>query len=81
MENFCEKCRKCEKSCPTQAIYPKKQPSIENIPGINQTRTCIDREKCYPQFSKTLGCSICMKVCPFSQGDNIYYTIKENFLN
>lgn len=81
IEDFCEKCRRCEKSCPTQAIYSKKQPSIENIPGINQTRTCIDREKCYPQFSETLGCSICMKVCPFSQGDYIYYTIKENFLN
>ncbi len=34
---------------------------------INQTITCIDRIKCFPQFSKTLGCSICIKVCPFSK--------------
>lgn len=81
IEDFCKKCRKCEKACPTQAIYSEKQPAIENVPGIYQTRTCIDRLKCYPQFNKTLGCSICIKVCPFSQGDKNYYKIKKALKN
>ena len=79
IEEFCNICRKCEKSCPTQAIYSKKKTSIKDVSSLGQTRTCIDRNKCYPQFNKTLGCSICMKVCPFSQGDNSYYKIKEKF--
>ncbi len=76
IENFCETCRKCERACPVQAIHHERQPGIENIPGIDQTRTCIDRLKCYPQFSRTLGCSICIKVCPFSRGNDSYHTIQ-----
>lgn len=79
MEDFCKTCRKCEKSCPSQAIYSEKKPAIQNIPDINQTRTCIDRTKCFPYFSKTMGCSICLKVCPFSKGGDTYNNIKKAF--
>lgn len=78
IEEFCKTCRKCQRSCPTKAIYSEKQPGIQNIPGINQTRTCIDRLKCYPQFIKTPGCGICIKVCPFSQGENSYEKIRRS---
>lgn len=76
IESFCKTCRRCEKACPVQAIYPEKKPGIQNVPGIQQTRTCIDRLKCFPQFNKTLGCSICLKVCPFSKGNGSYEKIK-----
>ena len=81
IEDFCRNCRRCEKSCPTQAIYSEKQPTIQDIPGINQTRTCIDRLKCYEYFSKTLGCSICLRVCPFSKGEEAYQKLKNNLEN
>ena len=78
IEEYCKSCRKCEKACPPQAIYSKEKIGIQNIEGINQTMTCIDRIKCFPQFSKTLGCSICIKVCPFSKGADSYLKIKNS---
>jgi len=79
IEEFCSRCKKCQKACPTQAIYSERKPGIQNIPGITQTKTCIDRIKCFPEFSKTLGCSICIKVCPFSQGEKSYDKIRNAF--
>ncbi len=52
IEDFCNICRKCEKACPPQAIYSNKKTSTKNVSGLCQTRTCIDRTKCYPQFNK-----------------------------
>lgn len=80
IEEFCRNCKKCQRSCPTQAIYPEKKISIQNVPGIHQTRTCIDRKKCFPQFNRTLGCSICIKTCPFSQGDSSYGKIRDRIM-
>ena len=79
IEEFCKSCMKCEKACPPQAIYSTKKIGIQNIEGINQTSTCIDRIKCFPQFSRTLGCSICIKVCPFSKGADSYSKVKSSF--
>lgn len=69
IEQYCEKCGLCQKNCPANAIYAKKQIAIPNVAGIGAMRTCIDREKCFPYFNRTLGCSICLKVCPFSNGN------------
>lgn len=79
IENFCSECKKCERSCPANAIYHEKHVSAINVPGIGETRTCIDRAKCFPQFNATLGCSICVKVCPFSQGEGSYSKIKSAY--
>ena len=76
IENFCKNCGKCERSCPVGAIYNKGIKTFDNVVGIGETRTCIDREKCFPQFNKTLGCSICISVCPFSKGNGIYEKLK-----
>lgn len=81
IEEFCKTCKRCQKSCPPQAIYSEKQSGIQGISGINQTTTCIDRLKCKPYFNKTLGCSVCIKVCPFSQGAKSYDSIKKAFHN
>ena len=36
----------------------------------------IDREKCFPYFFKTVGCSVCIKVCPFAKGKQAYEKLK-----
>jgi len=76
IEEFCDICRRCQKACPTGAIYEHKTYSNETINGVGPIRTCIDREKCYPYFNQTLGCSICVKICPFSKGNGIYKRLK-----
>lgn len=76
IEEYCKLCGKCKKACPAQAIYDEKIISIKNVPGIGATRTCIDLTKCRPYFNKTLGCSVCVKTCPFSQGTSNYDKLK-----
>lgn len=63
IRDYCKTCGACVKACPGQAILPfdKKIKSsdgkyLQNIIG----------EKCFPYFFKYHGCSICLKVCPFS---------------
>ena len=77
IEKYCESCRNCQKNCPAEAIYDERVISIENIQGIGATKTCIDREKCFPFFARSLGCSVCIKVCPFSGGSKIYQALKK----
>lgn len=77
IEKYCENCGLCQIKCPAQAIYSEKQIRIENVPGIGSMRTCIDREKCFPYFNATIGCSVCIKVCPFSKGEKIYNKLKK----
>ncbi len=77
IEEYCTTCKRCARKCPTEAITQEKVVSIDNIPGIGATITCIDREKCFPYFVATLGCSICVKVCPFSKGPDMYLKLKK----
>jgi len=77
IEMYCAICRRCEKECPTDAILTQNIHHNEKIEGIGPVRTCIDREKCYPYFNETLGCSICVKVCPFSRGMGSYEQLKK----
>ena len=76
IEDYCELCHICEKECPSQAVNSKKAVNVNNVPGIGAIRTCIDRRKCLETFSRTMGCSVCIKVCPFSRGDGTYEQIK-----
>ncbi|MFX1502872.1 MAG: 4Fe-4S double cluster binding domain-containing protein [Promethearchaeota archaeon] len=80
IEEQCKKCRICQKNCPTRAIQEKKTKNIDNIEVIGAMLTCIDREKCFPQFYKTAGCSICIKVCPFSAGPSAYEKLKSQIV-
>jgi len=77
IEKYCKTCGLCEINCPVQAIYPQRKISISNIPGFGDTRTCIDRAKCLPYFNETVGCSVCLKVCPFSNGQKTYDKLKK----
>ncbi len=78
IEEYCKTCNLCLKSCPANAIQEVKRIIIDNIPGIGAMRTCIEREKCFPYFLKTAGCSICIKVCPFSNGKQTYEKLKNS---
>ena len=78
IEQYCKTCGNCQKNCPTEAIYDEKIISIEGIAGIGALKTCIDKDKCFPYFGKTLGCSICIKVCPFSAGAKTYQVLKKS---
>lgn len=51
--NFCEKCGKCIKSCPGNAI-------TEEFDANGRARTVISKEACH-------GCTICMKECSFNK--------------
>ncbi|NVM52911.1 MAG: hypothetical protein HWN66_04350 [Candidatus Helarchaeota archaeon] len=64
IREYCETCGKCIKNCPTQAILPGNQ-KLKSPDGKYLQN--IDGDKCFPQFFKTHGCSICLKVCPFSE--------------
>lgn len=81
IEKYCKTCGLCQRSCPTQAIYTEKKMNIDKVEGIGSMRTCIDRKRCFPYFNKTLGCSICIKVCPFSKGQHIYKKLKKAIMD
>ncbi|WDV47616.1 4Fe-4S dicluster domain-containing protein [Clostridiaceae bacterium M8S5] len=76
INEFCKNCRTCERKCEANAIYTNK---IKN--DTTGFVTSIDREKCYPYFSKTGGCGVCIKVCPFSKGNSSYEKIKDRYFS
>ncbi|MCX5859843.1 MAG: 4Fe-4S dicluster domain-containing protein [Proteobacteria bacterium] len=58
---FCDKCRKCFSACPAGAVL--KEPVGKGNGIISR----IDQDKCIRYFYEAMGCSICLKVCPFHQ--------------
>lgn len=61
VEDFCKNCGRCIKNCKVGAIYEEKV-----IDGSGQYTT-TDGDKCMEYFSTHYGCSICIKVCPFTK--------------
>ena len=59
IQQFCDKCKACIRSCPVEAIYE------EPIENDNGTITRIDGTKCIEYFYETVGCSVCIQCCPF----------------
>lgn len=70
IREFCKKCGKCLRMCPTGAIM--EVPTV--LDGSNPTR--IDYDKCCQGFVN-FGCGICIRECPFTSGN--YNKIKEPF--
>ena len=58
--DFCATCGRCIRSCPVQALYEEKQ-----LDEWGQFTT-TDGDKCILYFARNYGCSICIKVCPFT---------------
>ncbi len=69
-KGFCNKCNKCVKSCPYDAIYSESK--IDENGHVE----CISNSKCGSGFSN-YGCGICIAVCPFTKIE--YDKIKNNF--
>lgn len=72
IQDFCEKCQKCARNCPAQAIaYGDKKE--EN--GV--LKWVLNREECYRYWRKAgTDCAMCLYVCPFSKPENLFH----NFL-
>ena len=73
ISEYCQKCKVCIKKCPAGAIY--ETPIVTN----QYHTTHISSEKCFPEFYDNYGCSICIKVCPFSKTN--YEKLKSPFQN
>ncbi len=60
IEDFCNRCKVCENSCPPQAISSEKQ----TVRGVDKWYVNFDR--CIPFFADHSGCAICIASCPWS---------------
>jgi epoxyqueuosine reductase len=58
---FCTKCRVCVDACPPDAIFDVKQTVRGHV------KWYVDFDKCLPYFNETMGCGICVAVCPWSR--------------
>ena len=59
--DYCSKCGLCIKKCPSKAIYDKS--IINNSKHISH----INYDRCMSYFNDNFGCTICVKVCPFTK--------------
>ncbi len=61
IKEYCKKCGLCIKKCPNKAIL--------GIPKIiiNGHVRHIEYDKCMSCFNQNFGCSVCVKVCPFTK--------------
>ncbi|MTI65664.1 MAG: epoxyqueuosine reductase [Firmicutes bacterium] len=77
ISEFCNKCGNCARSCPVEAIYERPKLVQTSISENTKDRyESYDREKCFVSFSATMGCALCISVCPFSRNPKIYDEMK-----
>lgn len=60
VDRFCTSCRLCVDACPPDAINWTKQ----MVRG--ETKWYVDFDRCLPYFNETMGCGVCLAVCPWS---------------
>ena len=60
-DDFCLNCRVCADACPPDAILHAKQ----MVRGTE--KWYVDFDKCLPYFNETMGCGICLVVCPWGR--------------
>ena len=63
-DDFCIHCRVCTDACPPGAITHEKR----TVRGTK--KWYVDFDRCIPYFNETLGCGICIAVCPWSYPGN-----------
>ncbi len=61
VDDLCIGCRRCTIDCPPNAILDSKQ----MVRGVE--KWYVDFDKCVPYFTHTVGCGICIDVCPWSK--------------
>ncbi len=66
IEEYCKICGICVKHCPAKAI--------RNVSVTHDTGriTHISQQDCFEYFAQYYGCSVCIKVCPFSKSVDAY---------
>jgi reductive dehalogenase len=73
LQKFCSECKKCARSCPSNAISKADQPYWETFnqwQASGKKAYFEDNEACFTfQSSKDIYCSTCMAVCPWSKQD------------
>jgi Pyruvate/2-oxoacid:ferredoxin oxidoreductase delta subunit len=70
IDEYCKSCGICIKQCPPQAIL---EGTVTNDTG---RVTNIKQQECFEYFAQYYGCSICVKVCPFSKAGDTYERLK-----
>ena len=60
VDDLCLGCRRCTLDCPVDAIADRKQ----MVRGVE--KWYVDFDKCAPYFTATVGCGICIEVCPWT---------------
>lgn len=60
VEDLCAGCRRCTIDCPVDAISDSKQ----LVRGVE--KWYVDFDRCAPYFTATVGCGICIEVCPWT---------------
>ena len=60
VDDLCMGCRRCTLDCPVDAITDSKQ----MVRGVQ--KWYVDFDKCAPYFTATVGCGICIEVCPWT---------------
>jgi len=69
IQNFCQKCQKCARNCPAQAI-PYEEKTEEN--GV--MKWVLKREECYKFWRKAgTDCAVCIYVCPYGKSANVFH--------
>jgi epoxyqueuosine reductase QueG len=71
VRDFCSRCGKCIRACPSNAIRE------EPVPTESGHYSCVENGKCLLYLLANFGCSICIKECPFTTVG--YDRIKEAF--
>jgi len=66
IEDYCEVCGICVKQCPPKAIRD------ESVTHETGWITHIYQQDCFEYFAQYYGCSVCIKVCPFSMSIDTY---------
>ncbi|MDP2935335.1 MAG: reductive dehalogenase [Dehalococcoidia bacterium] len=69
IQDFCEKCSKCARHCPTGAI-PEKKTWVRSV-----RKWQVDGERCVETFSKSFGCGMCIRHCPWNKPDTLLHRI------
>jgi epoxyqueuosine reductase len=60
VDDLCLGCRRCSLDCPVDAIADHKQ----MVRG--EKKWYVDFDRCAPYFTHTVGCGICIEVCPWT---------------
>lgn len=80
---FCSVCKKCAKSCPSQAISHGEMTSEgqveENSSGVS--KWYVNPQKCYLVQMNQGSCSNCIRSCPFNKPRRWYHNLTRGFID